>query len=138
MCLGWWFYLGPSREFWFADLLGCLLPAAQGSPFLSSAAAINFGTERQGLHFSAGASSGLSWPRQLYGIGIRVYGGSCLHIRPSDTFEHISNNFFFKDFIYVFERESAAGRGGEEKESEADSALSAEPDVGLDPMTLRP
>ena len=38
-----------------------------------------------------------------------------------------------KDFIYSFERKSRRER---EKESEADSALSAEPDVGIDPTMV--
>ena len=39
---------------------------------------------------------------------------------------------FFKDFIYLRrERESTEGEG------EADSLLSREPDMGLDPRTLR-
>ena len=51
---------------------------------------------------------------------------------------------YFKDFIYLFEtereRERAHTRGGEwggaEGEGEADSPLSREADVGLDPRTL--
>ena len=47
--------------------------------------------------------------------------------------------FFFlerKDFIYLFdgERAQAGGAGGEE--GEADSSLSREPNVGLDPTIL--
>ena len=46
-------------------------------------------------------------------------------------------SFFLKDFVYLFERESR-GRGRErEGEREADSLLSKEPDVGLNPRTLR-
>ena len=48
--------------------------------------------------------------------------------------------FFKKDFIYLFERErereSMSREGGAEREGEADSLLSREPDVGLDPRTL--
>jgi len=44
---------------------------------------------------------------------------------------------FFKDlFIYLRERESERGRGQRERENlEADSLLSTESDVGLDPST---
>ena len=50
----------------------------------------------------------------------------------------IPNFSFFKDlFIYLRERESMSRRGERETESQADSALSTEPDVGLDLMTLR-
>ena len=50
---------------------------------------------------------------------------------------------FYKDFIYFLERErqhAQAGGGTEgerEKESQADSRLSMEPDMGLHLMTLR-
>ena len=46
---------------------------------------------------------------------------------------------FFKDFIYLFDRErSQVGReAGREREREAGSPLSREPDVGLNPRTLR-
>lgn len=49
--------------------------------------------------------------------------------------------FFLKRF-YLFEREHerAESKGGEERreaEGEADSSLSREPDVGLDPRTWR-
>ena len=44
--------------------------------------------------------------------------------------------FLFKDFIYF--RETAWARGAEgERDSQADSTPSAEPDRGLDPTTLR-
>ena len=40
--------------------------------------------------------------------------------------------FFFKDFFYfTWEREHKQGEG----EEQADSMLSVEPDVGLDPIT---
>ena len=42
----------------------------------------------------------------------------------------------FKDFIF-FERERAHKRGIVEENPQADSQLSSEPDVGLDPTTLR-
>ena len=46
---------------------------------------------------------------------------------------------FFKDLIYLFDRErSQVGReAGREREEEAGSLLSREPDAGLDPRTLR-
>ena len=46
--------------------------------------------------------------------------------------------FFFKDFIYLFDRQrSQVGReAGREREEEAGSLLSREPDAGLDPKTL--
>jgi len=47
---------------------------------------------------------------------------------------------FFKDFIYLFEREHEKrgdSEGEAEEEGEADSPLSKEPNVGLDPRTLR-
>ena len=56
----------------------------------------------------------------------------------------MSDFFFPKDFIYLFDTErererSQAGReAGRERDREADSLLSREPDVGLDPRTLRP
>lgn len=40
----------------------------------------------------------------------------------------------FEDFIYLFERERESMRG-ERSAGEADSLLSEEPDVGLDPRT---
>jgi len=43
--------------------------------------------------------------------------------------------YIFKDFIYLFESKCTNG-GGTEEEGEADSPLSGEPDVGLDPGTL--
>ena len=45
--------------------------------------------------------------------------------------------FFFKDFIYLFDRERAqVGReAGREREREAGSLLSRELDMGLDPRT---
>ena len=47
--------------------------------------------------------------------------------------------FFFKDFIYLFDREKSQvdGEAGREREREAGSPLSREPDAGLDPRTLR-
>jgi len=49
--------------------------------------------------------------------------------------------FFFKSFyfIYLREREHEQGEGQRERETEslADSVLSMEPDMGLDPTTLR-
>lgn len=42
--------------------------------------------------------------------------------------------------MYLFVRESTHGHSGEgerERDSQVDSALSAEPDAGLDPETLR-
>ena len=44
---------------------------------------------------------------------------------------------FFKDFI-SFERESAQAGTGMQREREAGSLLSREPDAGLDPRTLGP
>ena len=51
---------------------------------------------------------------------------------------------FFKDFIYLFERERESKRerehkwgGGAERKGEADFPLSSEPDSGLDPRTLK-
>ena len=49
-------------------------------------------------------------------------------------------SFFFKDFIYLFERQSTREQwGGAETEAkgEAESLLSREPNAGLDPRTLR-
>jgi len=48
--------------------------------------------------------------------------------------------FFFRKIYLLFEKERVPGRGGEgkERESEADSMLSAEPNAGLDPTTPRP
>ena len=43
--------------------------------------------------------------------------------------------FFFK--IYLFERERIQEEGQRERESQADSLLSVEPDMGLSPMPLR-
>lgn len=39
--------------------------------------------------------------------------------------------------FYLFVRKTAQTGGGEEGEGKADSALSREPDTGLDPKTLR-
>ena len=46
---------------------------------------------------------------------------------------------FFKDFYYLFDRQrSQVGReAGREREEEAGSPLSREPDAGLDSRTLR-
>ena len=46
---------------------------------------------------------------------------------------------FFKKIIYLFERErvSMSKRVGTEREAEADSLLSTEPNEGLDLRTLR-
>ena len=46
--------------------------------------------------------------------------------------------FLFKDFIHLFQRESEHEPGGGEAEGEggADSQLSREPDVGLNPRSL--
>ena len=48
-------------------------------------------------------------------------------------------HFFLKDFIYLFDREKSQvdGEAGRERERETGSLLSREPDVGLDPRTLR-
>ena len=43
--------------------------------------------------------------------------------------------YFLKDFIYLLERMHELG-GGAEGDQEADSPLSGEPDVGLQPRTL--
>ena len=74
-----------------------------------------------------------------------------IHTHPTATTATISvdqnalhlswpNFFYFNFLIYFFreaERESKVGRGAEgEKESQAGSMLSEEPDVGLNPMTL--
>jgi len=46
---------------------------------------------------------------------------------------------FFKDYIYLFERErTRAGQGGAEGEGEAGSPLSRELGPGLDPRTPGP
>ena len=50
---------------------------------------------------------------------------------------------FFKDFIYLFERQHEREREHEQRgqgkgEGEADSLLNREPDVDLDPRTLGP
>ena len=45
--------------------------------------------------------------------------------------------FFKKRFIYLKERESGELQRGREKESEADSVLNMESDIGLDPTTMR-
>ena len=45
--------------------------------------------------------------------------------------------FFKKDFIYLFDRQKLqVGRVQAEREEEAGSLLSREPDAGLDPRTL--
>ena len=50
--------------------------------------------------------------------------------------------FFFKDFIYLFDRERERERAHKQAERQAKgegeegSPLSREPDVGLDPRTL--
>ena len=50
----------------------------------------------------------------------------------------IYTRYFFKDFVYLFEKERENEQGGgTEGEGEADSSLSREPDTGLDPRTLR-
>ena len=46
-----------------------------------------------------------------------------------------TNNFFFKDFTYLCEREPKS-RGRAEGKGEAGSPLSREPHVGLHPRTL--
>ena len=42
----------------------------------------------------------------------------------------------FKYLIYLTEREKERAQAGREGEGEADSPLSREPDLGLDPRTL--
>jgi len=44
--------------------------------------------------------------------------------------------YFFKDFIYSFDREGTQARGVGEGEGEAGFPQSREPDAGLDPRTL--
>jgi len=41
-----------------------------------------------------------------------------------------AGNIFFKDFIYLFQRERAQARGGTEGEGEVDSPLSREAQCG--------
>jgi len=48
----------------------------------------------------------------------------------------LSFYFFFKDFIYLFDREHKRGKQQAEGEGEAGSPLGREPDAGLDPGTL--
>ena len=48
--------------------------------------------------------------------------------------------FFLKIYLFILEIESVSwgwGERGVEGEEQADSTLSAEPDAGLDPRTLR-
>ena len=49
--------------------------------------------------------------------------------------------FFFKDFIHLFDRERdhkyAERQADREREEDAGSLLSREPDAGLNPRTLR-
>ena len=46
--------------------------------------------------------------------------------------------FFFKGFIYLFDRQrSQVGREADREREEAGSPLSREPNAGLDPRTLR-
>ena len=68
--LGWWIYLGFSRELWFADLP--VLPAMQGPPFLISAETVNFGTGRQGPQFSGGASGDSSGLGSSMGLELEL------------------------------------------------------------------
>ena len=44
---------------------------------------------------------------------------------------------FFKDFIYLFDRDHKQAERQTEEVGEEGSLLSREPSVGLDPMTLR-
>ena len=58
-----------------------------------------------------------------------------------DDSKHTVSLFDFKDFIYLFEREKEyeqekEGEGGNPKQK-AEPLLSLEPNMGLDPMTLR-
>jgi len=59
-----------------------------------------------------------------------------LQARPWLCCPHLYSFVFFLRF-YLFERERERARGGAEGKGEADSALSEEPDTGLDPTTLR-
>jgi len=43
----------------------------------------------------------------------------------------------FKDFIYLFERDSKRAQAGGGAEGEGEAPVSGEPDAGLDPRTLR-
>ena len=47
--------------------------------------------------------------------------------------------YLFKDFIYLFDREKeiTSRQRGRQRQREAGSPLSREPDAGLDPRTLR-
>ena len=55
------------------------------------------------------------------------------------TMKLLLYSFFFKHFVYLFDREKSQvdGEAGREREREAGSVLSREPDAGLDPRTLR-
>ena len=51
----------------------------------------------------------------------------------------LSRSYFFKELIYLRDSEPTGGgaEGERERDSEAESTLSAESDAGLDPRTLR-
>ena len=57
----------------------------------------------------------------------------------SEKLFQVEHFFFFKDFIYLFDRERGEHKqgAGAKGEGEARSPLSREPDMGLDPRTLR-
>lgn len=71
---------------WMVDLLGILketvvadlpvLPAMQGSPFLISAEAVNFGTGRQGPQFSGRASGDSSGLGSSMGLELELLEGA--------------------------------------------------------------
>ena len=48
--------------------------------------------------------------------------------------QQVSTFFFLLKILFILEREQARGEG--ERESQADSELSTEPDIGLNPTTL--
>ena len=61
-------FLGTLQGALVGGLPSCLLPAMPGPPFLSSAAGTHFGTRRQGLRFSAGASVDSNGPGGSMGL----------------------------------------------------------------------
>ena len=56
-----------------------------------------------------------------------------LRIKSLIAYKKSFNFSFFKDFVYLYDRERAHAGGIAEGDGEADSALRREPNIGLDP-----
>ena len=93
----------------------------------------------------------IHWPScKVIKLTSLLFSGNCIcqgqhwpiicHIQWNYFLRDILSSFIFKDFIHLLEREGArawAVGGKAEGEGEAESPLNREPDMGLNPRTLR-